>query len=193
MVEPAVGVGGGDAVEGGREGDFEYVGGARLGGPQCALELGPAGFDGREIGRIARQVKQLEPGLGQNSLDRLRFVRGQIVHQHGGVRMAAAQFGEQHGPQEGDKNLCGRGRRDAHGGDHPLAGERTQDGQPLPAARGRAARPLAARGTGVAAGHCGGDAGLVDKDQLLGVELSDPLAEDRPLRLDIGAVLLAGA
>jgi hypothetical protein len=39
----------------------------------------------------------------------------------------------------------------------------------------------------------GGDAGLVEEDQLLGIELPDPLAEDRPLRLDVGTIVLAGA
>src|SRR3954447_26264628 len=50
MVEPAACVGRGDAVEGGGEGSFERVGGARLDSAQDALELGPAGFDGRKIG-----------------------------------------------------------------------------------------------------------------------------------------------
>jgi hypothetical protein len=52
--------------------------------------------------------------------------------------------------------------------------------------------PLAARGTGITAGHCGGDAGLVEEDQLLRLELPNLLAEGGPLRLDIGAISLAG-
>src|SRR5215210_4570627 len=60
------------------------------------------------------------------------------------------------------------------------------------AARGRAPRPLVARRAGIKAGHRRGDAGLVDKDQVLGVDLPDLLAEDRPLLLDVGAILLAG-
>jgi hypothetical protein len=36
-------------------------------------------------------------------------------------------------------------------------------------------------------------AGLVDKDQLFGVKLPDLLAENGLLRLDVGAILLAGA
>jgi hypothetical protein len=59
----------------GRESGFERVAGARLGSPEGALELGPAGFDRRKIGRIARQVEELEPGFGQGALDRLRLVR----------------------------------------------------------------------------------------------------------------------
>src|SRR6187549_669491 len=69
MVEPAARVGGGDAVEGRRESGFERFGCAGLGGPQGILRLGPAGLDRREIGRIARQIEELEPRLGQNSLD----------------------------------------------------------------------------------------------------------------------------
>src|SRR6476619_4005936 len=83
MVEPAACVGGGDAVEGGGESGFEHVGGARFSSAQGALELGPAGFDGRQVGRVARQVKELEPGFGQGGLDLLGLVPGQIVHQHG--------------------------------------------------------------------------------------------------------------
>ena len=107
--------------------------------------------------------------------------------------MTAAQFGDQHALQEGDKDPRRGGCRDAHGGDHPLARERPQEAQPPPAARRRTVRARAARGTGIAAGHCRGDAGLVDKDQLFGIKLPDLLAEDSPLRLDIGAILLAGA
>src|SRR4029078_2079612 len=44
MVEPPACVSGGDAVEGGGEGGFERLAGARLGGPRGAFELGPAGF-----------------------------------------------------------------------------------------------------------------------------------------------------
>src|SRR5215210_5677741 len=61
------------------------------------------------------------------------------------------------------------------------------------AARGRAPRPLVARRAGIKAGHRRGDAGLVNKDQVLGVDLPDPFAKDRPLLLDVGAILLAGA
>ena len=60
-------------------------------------------------------------------------------------------------------------------------------------ARGRTPRPLVARRAGVEAGHCRGDAGLVDKDQVLGLDLPDSLAKYRPFLLDVGAVLLAGA
>ena len=45
MVEPAACVSWGDAVEGEDEGGFERLAGARLGGAQDALKLGPAGFD----------------------------------------------------------------------------------------------------------------------------------------------------
>ena len=45
MVEPAACVNWGDAVEGGDEGGFERLAGARLGSQQDALKLGPAGFD----------------------------------------------------------------------------------------------------------------------------------------------------
>ena len=97
MVEPAACVGGGDAVEGGGESGFEHVGGARFSSAQGALGLGPAGFDRRQVGRVARQIKEREPGFGESGLDRLRLVCGQIVHQHRGARMAAAQLGDQHG------------------------------------------------------------------------------------------------
>ena len=192
MVEPAARVGGGDAVEGGKESGFERVAGARRGGPQRIFELGPAGFDWRQIGRVARQIKQLEPGRGQSALDLLWLVRGQIIHQHGGARVTAAQFGDQHFLQEGDKDPRRGGCREAHGGDHPLARERPQDAQPPPATRGRTVCALAARGTGIEAGHCRGDAGLVDKDQRLGVKLPDLLAEDGSLRLNVGAIPFAG-
>jgi hypothetical protein len=46
---------------------------------------------------------------------------------------------------------------------------------------------------GIEAGHRRGDAALVEKDQVLGVELPDPLAEDRPLLLEVVTILLAGA
>jgi hypothetical protein len=45
----------------------------------------------------------------------------------------------------------------------------------------------------VEAGHRCGNAGLVDEDQVLWIDLPDPLAKDRPFLLDVGAILLAGA
>ena len=48
------------------------------------------------------------------------------------------------------------------------------------------------RRAGIKAGHRRGDAGFVDKDQILDVDLPDPFAERRALLLDIGAILLAG-
>src|SRR3954471_14419739 len=68
MVEPAACVGGGDAVEGGGESGFEHVGGARFSSAQGALELGPAGFDRRQVGRVALQVKELDSPLTKSSL-----------------------------------------------------------------------------------------------------------------------------
>src|SRR3954469_16067129 len=58
---------------------------------------------------------------------------------------------------------------------------------------GRTLRPLVARRAGGEAGHPRGEAGLVDKDQVLGLDLPDPLAKDRPFLLDVGAILLTGA
>jgi hypothetical protein len=52
---------------------------------------------------------------------------------------------------------------------------------------------LAPRCSGKAPGHRGRDRGLVDEDEVLGVELLDPLAKDRPLLGNVGLVLLAGA
>src|SRR4051812_9135756 len=46
---------------------------------------------------------------------------------------------------------------------------------------------------GIERGHRRGNAALVEEDQVLGVELPHPFAEDRPLRLDVGALALAGA
>src|SRR4051794_34523960 len=46
---------------------------------------------------------------------------------------------------------------------------------------------------GIERGHRRGNAALVEEDQVLGVELPHPFAEDRPLRLDVGAIALAGA
>src|SRR4051812_43919215 len=75
----------------------------------------------------------------------------------------------------------------------PRAGGRPHAGQPPPAARGGAVCPLAAPRAGIERGHRGGNAALVEEDQVLGVELPHPSAEDRPLRLDVGAIALAGA
>jgi hypothetical protein len=45
-------------------------------------------------------------------------------------------------------------------------------------------------GPGIKPGQLGGDAGLVDEDEIVGIEGLEPLAERLPLGGDIGPVLL---
>jgi hypothetical protein len=86
------------------------------------------------------------------------------------------------------------GRLDAQGGNHSRAGERAQGTQPPPeAAPGGTPHPLASRRAGIEAGHRGGNAALVDKDQLLWVDPPDPRATDRPFLLDVGAIRRAAS
>src|SRR5215204_2025168 len=67
IVEPAASVGGGDAVEGGRESGF---GCARLGGPQGTLRLGPAGSSWTSRVRSARDRANSAAGRGALSRPR---------------------------------------------------------------------------------------------------------------------------
>jgi hypothetical protein len=87
--------------------------------------------------------------------------------------------------QEHRRAGCGR---DAHGRDHAaLKGERTDDGQPLPASpRDLARGPLPAQGTAVSSGQAGIDPGLVEEDEPARV---DPRQFGAPSRACLGHVL----
>ena len=62
MAEPALGIFGSDGIEGRSDLLFDGRNRARLSGAQGRLELGPAGFDRRQVGGVARQGQQRETG-----------------------------------------------------------------------------------------------------------------------------------
>src|SRR4051794_37812558 len=62
MAEPASGVGGGDRGEGARQLAIEVGDRAGFLGAQGGLDLGPAGLDRGQVGRVAREVAEAEAG-----------------------------------------------------------------------------------------------------------------------------------
>ena len=57
----AMGIGGGDGIDGGGGGGDQAVGGALGGGTQALLDLGEGQLDRVEVGRVSRQKQQAAP------------------------------------------------------------------------------------------------------------------------------------
>jgi len=76
----------------------------------------------------------------------------------------------------------------------PLTPQRGDEGGGLPVAEWRLGEePPAARGAAIEPGHLGAGAGLVDKDELVGIDIGPRRLPDPAPRRDIRAVLFARA
>src|SRR4051812_405694 len=192
MAEPASGVGGGDRGEGARQLAIEVGDRAGFLGAQGGLGLGPAGLDRGQVGRVARGVAEAEAGGLDPLAHGLGLVGAEIVHGQGGPRPNQGEPREQDLLQEGEEDGGRGGGPDGHRADQPVGTERAQEREPAPAARRRAAGPLAPRRAGMAAGHVGRDAALVEEDQPGGIDRAGVLAVGGTLLHHVLAVPLAG-
>src|SRR5215211_3334372 len=166
------------------------IGGARLGFAQQGLELGEDLFDRVEIGRIAGQEEQLGAGGADQTADGLALMAAEIVHDHA---VAAAQSRHQELFHIGAKAGAVDRAVDDAGRGNAIAAQRRQKGQRAPASlRHLGNEAGAASAPSMPPGHVGLGPGLVDEDQVFGVEPAliflPPLAPAG----DIGAVLFAG-
>ncbi len=139
------------------------------------FELGPGLFDGVQVGRVRRQIKQLRAC----GLDPLRhavdLVRAEVVHHH---HISWSEGRAEEMVQVGEEDVRIGGRGDGHRSDHAAQAHRAQDGDDLPVSLRRPfvdARP--AEAARKAPRHCGRDAAFVKEDQPFRIDREDALVE----------------
>jgi hypothetical protein len=102
------------------------------------------------------------------------------------------RVGIQHLLDIGKEGLAGHRAVEHHRRAEPIASQGGDKGGGLPVAERRLGEePPAARGAAVEPGHLGAGAGLVDEDELVGIDKRPRRLPDAPPRRDIRTVLLA--
>jgi hypothetical protein len=147
MAKPALGLLGGDGVEG--RDDLFLDGGdrARLGRRQRRLALGPAKRNRRQVWGGARHGQQREAGAFQEGARLGQTMGGEVVDDHGGAGLVLAQAGDQDVVQNRLKHRPVGGGGDGHGADHAAERQRAEPGQPAPVTGGGAIGALPAPST----------------------------------------------
>jgi hypothetical protein len=102
MLEPAPGIRVADSGHGLGNRGVERRPRARLRLAQGRFELRPTGFDGRQVGRVGRQIAPPRPTTGNGLLDANGFVRSQMIHHN---HIARAECGTQYLLDIGAKHL----------------------------------------------------------------------------------------
>jgi hypothetical protein len=169
---------------------MEGIDHAGLGGPQVPFDLGPALFEGVEVGRVGWQIEQLSAAL-LDLLPHLRvLVGGEIVHHHD---LPGLQAWAQYLFQIRQKDLAVGGRFDGHGGHPTIGGHGSEQRQSAPVAGWcTLSDPLAALGTPIATCHLGSHSTLVQKHQAARIDPHDPLPPALASLPALIAILLPG-
>ncbi len=93
MSKESLGITGSYLLKGAGDGFVELFLRSGFGTAQAVFYFAPHQFDWIEIGAVWRLVMQFDARVVKQFLNRLRFVCGQVVHDHDGV---GAQFGDKH-------------------------------------------------------------------------------------------------
>lgn len=158
---------------------------------QMRLELGECQLDRIEIGRVGRQIEQLRA----SRLDEVTYphdlVSRQVVHDDG---IAFAQGGDQHLRDVNKKGLAVHRPIEDERGDQAGTAQTGGEGGRLPVPPRSLRNQASAPGASAAqARHLGVGAGLVDEDQLVGIETGLVGFPVFPALSDVGPVLFARA
>ena len=185
--EPAVGIGGCDLVDYGRERNLECLFGAGCRGAQQSFQLAPGLLDGVEVRGVGRQEEEATSGAFDQRADLVCFMRSKVVQDH---HLPGPECRDENVAYKGDRDRCICGQRDRHAGNQALETEPTQQGQLRPAPGGRTpVGPLPDGRSSVAPRHRGADSALIHKDQIRPGNRRDLLPEMLPCLDHIRAAL----
>lgn len=168
----------------------EFVDGSGGGPSEQGLELGEGHLDGVEVRRVWRQEQEPRADLLDCLAHAADPVGRQIVHDHdvAGSKLRCENLlgiGEEGWPVHGavEEHRC------CHAGQSQAGGE----GGGLPMAVGNSgSASLAAWCPASQPGHLRGRRGLVDEDQLFGIEVELTVEPGYAAAQDIGALMLGG-
>lgn len=176
--EVAVGIGGGDVIDDGRERSLQ-----RLFGSDCR------GAQQLQIRRVRGQQEEAASRAFDQFPDLVCLVRGEIVQDH---HLPGPERSNEHFAREGDKDRRIRGRLDRHTGNEPPEREPAQERQLRPVPGGNTpVRPLSHGRSSVEPRHRGGDPTLIDEDQILRANRRHLLPEVLARLDDVRAALFA--
>ena len=181
---------GGDGRQGGSDGRLEPGDGPRGGLPQAGLEFGKGLLTGIEIRRVGGQEDHLGARLFNSGPGGCHLMRWQIVEDDA---VARPEGGDEDRADIGAKGAAVEGAVEEHRcreapRPHP-ADQRS--GFPM-AVRNRGPTPVAAGCPPTPPGQRGGGGGLIQEDELGGIELGLPSHPSVPLRDYVRSLLLAG-
>jgi len=175
-----------------RTGDsqIEIFEGSGLAFRQVLFDNGPTRLNGIEVWRVGRQVEHLGTGLLDGLGNALHFVGRQVIHHN---NLSCPRVWAKHIADIGQKNLSIGGRGDCHCCLPTLATDGSQYGHrwPMPT-WGCLADSLAAFSPAVAPGHIRSHPTLIQKDETVCGNSSDPFVRGATLLLAAFCVLLRG-
>lgn len=152
--------------------------GALLGDAHPVFDLGEDLLNGIEVWRVGWQEPEPGSGSPDNLAQGCGFVAAQVVHDDD---IAGSEGRNELLLDIGTETLAvDRSVEDARCCE-PVATERTEEGQCAPVAvRSIAPQPFALGTPATQRGHVGFDPGLIDEDELGGIEMALPGAPPRP-------------
>jgi hypothetical protein len=190
VAEIARAFGADESYEGGANDVAHGVEGARSGRTQDRFEFREAEFDRVEVRTVRRQKPQRRTDASDGAPNVVATMRAEVVEND-----------EVAGPERGHEDLFDIGEKAVviHGPiDHARCGQALEaqggdEGARMPAAVRRViAHALAARPAAVAPQQVCGDATLIEKDQVGGIELGLQGAPRLPGRRDVSAIVFGG-
>ena len=166
------------------------VDGSFLSGPHPVFDLGEGLLDGVEVGGVGRQIPEPCTGRPDHLPDGGRLMRAEVVHDND---VAGLEHRHELLLDIGPEALAiDRPVENAWRGE-AVEPQGTQEGQrtPMPVGR-KGTQAFALRPPASERGHVGLDPGLIDEDQLVGIEARLPGTPTPPAACDVGTRLLKG-
>jgi hypothetical protein len=160
-------------------------------GSQARLDLGPAFFDGGEIGRIRRQIEQPDASGGTGGRDARHCMRTPIIPHE---ELPWTPLRQSHLLEQGEKDRAIREAFDRHGGNHPREIQGAEQGHMAASIDGLCRqRSRAPRRTGVEPGHRLMASSFIETDEVVRSERLDGVLTHGPLPLDLRPLWRGGA
>jgi hypothetical protein len=191
VIEPAARILGGDGLHRVVDRGLQTLQGPCRAASKLILQFAPTGFDWVELRAVARQKQQLTSGCLDSLFDLRIFVRRQVIQDH---YLPCFEHRNEHLLNESAEDRSIGEGPDGHQRTEPREGEGAQQRQPLIATcRSSTEGPMPLRSSCVEAAHTGGEAALVEKDQLLRSDLANGFLEGYALGRDVRLELFRGA
>ena len=155
---------------------------------QVRLQFGEGLLDRVEVGAVGREEQERGADAFDSGTNRWRLVAREVVHND---HVAGSEFRHQDTGDVGEERIGVHRSVEHPGRDHAGAAQAGDEGRGLPMPEGDAgAQALTPPAATMAPCHVGGGPGLVDEDQLVGVEIELAVEPLLAALQDVGTILL---